>query len=78
MKTLKKLGIWLDHSNAYLIEFSSEVKETKTKRYTIERKLHRKRSLKAAWYSKTTPTTYSVPKAKRKYKRKGHETHKIW
>ena len=30
MKTLKKLGIWLDHSNAYLIEFSSEVKETKT------------------------------------------------
>ncbi len=30
MKTLKKLGIWMDHSNAYLIEFSSEVKETKT------------------------------------------------
>ena len=30
MKALKKLGIWMDHSNAYLIEFSSEVKETKT------------------------------------------------
>ena len=30
MKTLKKLGIWMDHSNAYLIEFSSEAKETKT------------------------------------------------
>ncbi|TRX43142.1 hypothetical protein [Flavobacterium restrictum] len=30
MKTLKKLGIWMDHSNAHLIEFSSEVKETKT------------------------------------------------
>jgi stalled ribosome rescue protein Dom34 len=29
MKTLKKIGIWMDHSNAYLIEFSSEVKETK-------------------------------------------------
>ena len=30
MKTLKKLGIWMDHSNAHLIEFSSEVKETTT------------------------------------------------
>lgn len=30
MKTLKKIGIWMDHSNAYIIEFSSEVKETKT------------------------------------------------
>ncbi len=30
MKTLKKLGIWLDHSNAHLIEFSSEVKEIQT------------------------------------------------
>jgi len=29
MRVSKKLGIWLDHSNAYLIEFSSEVKETK-------------------------------------------------
>lgn len=29
MKTLKKIGIWMDHSNAYLIEFSSEVKDTK-------------------------------------------------
>lgn len=30
MKSSKKLGIWMDHSNAYLIEFPSEVKETKT------------------------------------------------
>jgi hypothetical protein len=30
MKALKKLGIWMDHSNAHLIKFSSEVKETKT------------------------------------------------
>jgi stalled ribosome rescue protein Dom34 len=30
MKVLKKLGIWLDHSNARLIEFSSEIKETQT------------------------------------------------
>jgi stalled ribosome rescue protein Dom34 len=30
MKVLKKLGIWLDHSNAHLIEFSSEIKETQT------------------------------------------------
>ncbi|OYU80692.1 MAG: hypothetical protein CFE23_08195 [Flavobacterium sp. BFFFF1] len=30
MKTLKKLGIWMDHSNANLIEFSDEVKPTRT------------------------------------------------
>ena len=30
MKTIKKIGIWMDHSNAHLIEFSSEIKETKT------------------------------------------------
>ncbi|MEN9928343.1 MAG: hypothetical protein RLZZ231_264 [Bacteroidota bacterium] len=30
MKTLKKLGIWMDHSVAHLIEFSAEVKATKT------------------------------------------------
>jgi stalled ribosome rescue protein Dom34 len=30
MKTLKKIGIWMDHSNAHLIEFDSEIKETKT------------------------------------------------
>jgi stalled ribosome rescue protein Dom34 len=30
MKTLKQLGIWMDHSNAHLIEFDSEIKETKT------------------------------------------------
>lgn len=29
MKTQKKLGIWMDHSNAHLIEFASDVKETK-------------------------------------------------
>ena len=29
MKTLKQLGIWMDHSNAHLIEFDSEIKETK-------------------------------------------------
>ena len=30
MKTLKKIGIWMDHSVAHLIEFSSEIKATKT------------------------------------------------
>lgn len=30
MKTVKKLGIWMDHSNAKIIEFTSDVKETKT------------------------------------------------
>lgn len=30
MKTLKKLGIWMDHSNAHIIEFASEAKETQT------------------------------------------------
>lgn len=28
MKTLKKIGIWMDHSIAHLIEFSSEIKPT--------------------------------------------------
>jgi len=30
MKTLKKIGVWMDHSVAHLIEFSSEIKATKT------------------------------------------------
>lgn len=30
MKTVKKLGIWMDHSIAYLIEFSDEPSETIT------------------------------------------------
>lgn len=30
MKTLKQIGIWMDHSNAHIIEFASEVQETKT------------------------------------------------
>ena len=30
MKTLKKIGIWTDHSNANIIEFTSDVKETNT------------------------------------------------
>jgi stalled ribosome rescue protein Dom34 len=30
MKDIKKLGIWMDHSNAHLIEFSNEASETKT------------------------------------------------
>lgn len=28
MKTIKKVGIWMDHTTAHLIEFSSEAKET--------------------------------------------------
>ena len=30
MKALKKLGIWMDHSEAHIIEFSSEAKEIGT------------------------------------------------
>lgn len=30
MKTVKKLGIWMDHSNAKIIEFTSDAKEIKT------------------------------------------------
>ena len=30
MKTLKKIGIWMDHANAHLIEFTDEVKPTQT------------------------------------------------
>jgi hypothetical protein len=28
MKTIKKIGVWMDHSKAYLIAFSSEVHQT--------------------------------------------------
>lgn len=30
MKTIKKLGIWMDHANAHFIEFSDEPKTTAT------------------------------------------------
>ena len=30
MKTVKQIGIWMDHHNAHIIEFASDVKETKT------------------------------------------------
>lgn len=30
MKTIKQLGIWMDHANANIIEFASESNETKT------------------------------------------------
>ncbi len=64
MKTVKKLGIWMDHSNANLIEFSSEVKKTKTIScsYTFEDKeetlkisekvMHNKEQLKQTIYYK--------------------------
>ena len=64
MKTLKKIGIWMDHSNAYIIEFSSEVKETKTissdftfqdKEETLQRsesEMHNKEQHKHATYYK--------------------------
>lgn len=29
MKTLKKIGIWMDHSMAHITEFYSDIKETK-------------------------------------------------
>lgn len=29
MKTVKKIGIWMDHSNAHIIEFGTETKEMK-------------------------------------------------
>ena len=30
MKIAKQLGIWMDHSHAHIIEFASDVEETKT------------------------------------------------
>ncbi|MBC7426475.1 MAG: hypothetical protein H7321_08055 [Bacteroidia bacterium] len=36
MTTEKKLGIWMDHSTAHLIEFNTEATETQT----IESKIH--------------------------------------
>jgi stalled ribosome rescue protein Dom34 len=64
MKTLKKIGIWMDHSNAHLIEFDSEIKETKTiasdftfqdRVETLERsenEMHNKEQHKQATYYK--------------------------
>ncbi len=64
MKTLKQLGIWMDHSNAHLIEFSDEVKATKTitsdfsyedKAETLkrsEREMHHKENQKLSTYYK--------------------------
>ena len=68
MKTAKKLGIWMDHSNAHLIEFSSEVKETKTisSDYTFQEKeetlqnsekgMHNKEQHKQTTYYKNVAT----------------------
>jgi len=41
MKTLKKIGIWMDHSMAHITEFDSEIKETKiiTSDFTFQDKV---------------------------------------
>jgi hypothetical protein len=64
MKTLKKLGIWMDHSNAQLIEFGSEIEEIKTivsdftfqdREETLQRsenEMHNKEQQKQATYYK--------------------------
>ena len=42
MKTEKKLGIWMDHSNAHLMKFTTDSIETKiiTSKFTHEDKKH--------------------------------------
>jgi len=42
MKTEKKLGIWMDHTNAHLMEFTSKPIETKTieSKFTHQAKEH--------------------------------------
>lgn len=64
MKTIKKLGIWMDHSVAHLIEFSSEVKATHSikcdfshtdKEHTLQRsesEMHNKEQQKQATFYK--------------------------
>ncbi len=64
MKTEKKLGIWMDHLNAHIIEFSSDVKDTQTitsdfthqdKEETLQRsesEMHNKEQHKQATYYK--------------------------
>jgi hypothetical protein len=41
MKTLKKIGIWMDHSMAHITEFDSEIRETKiiTSDFTFQDKV---------------------------------------
>ncbi|WP_310560826.1 hypothetical protein [Flavobacterium sp.] len=41
MKTLKKIGIWMDHSMAHITEFDSEIEETKiiTSDFTFQDKV---------------------------------------
>ena len=41
MATEKKIGIWMDHSSAHLMEFTSDVNETKTiaSKFTHEEKV---------------------------------------
>jgi hypothetical protein len=41
MKTLKKIGIWMDHSMAHITEFDSEIQETKiiTSDFTFQDKV---------------------------------------
>lgn len=65
MKLLKKLGIWMDHANAHLIEFSDEPKPTKfitsdfdhqDKDETLQRsesEMHNKQQHKQLAYNKT-------------------------
>lgn len=64
MKTLKKIGIWMDHSMAHITEFDSEIKETKiiTSDFTFqdrvetlersESEMHNKEQQKQATYYK--------------------------
>ncbi len=64
MKTLKKIGIWMDHSMAHITEFNSDVQETKiiTSDFTFqdqvqtlersESEMHNKEQHKQATYYK--------------------------
>ena len=64
MKTEKKLGIWMDHSNAHLMEFTTDPIETKTitsnfshedKKHTLNRSeniMHNKEQYQQAEYYK--------------------------
>ena len=65
MKTLKKIGIWMDHSMAHITEFDSEIQETKiiTSDFTFQDKvetlqrseseMHNKEQQKQASYYKS-------------------------
>jgi hypothetical protein len=52
MKTAKKMGVWMDHSMAHLMEFSSEPFEIKTIESSFTNQNKKEQELQAMYYKK--------------------------